>query len=143
MSGDFLGVGWAFPVALDDGDVAMARYEESVRQSIWIILGTAKGERPMRPDFGSGLHDLIFAPADSSTVGRVASRVREDLLRWEPRIDVRDVSARIEVAADTLHIDIEYRVRRTNNVFNVVYPFYLQGGVRDGMVPEGSGGAMG
>jgi hypothetical protein len=141
MSADFLGVGWAFPVGLDDGGVALARYEESVRQAIWIILGTAKGERAMRPDFGSGLHELLFAPADPTTAGRVASAVREDLLRWEPRIDVRDVSARVDGANDTLSIEIEYRVRSTNNVFNVVYPFYLQSGLRGGLGADEAGAA--
>lgn len=125
---DFLGIGWAFPVRAEDGQIALARYEESVRQAIWIVLGTAKGERAMRPDFGCGIHELVFAPADPSTAGRVAAEVRSDLLRWEPRIDVLDVRARVYGARALLAIEIEYRVRATNNVFNVVYPFYTEGG---------------
>ena len=128
MSSDFLGVGFSFPVALDEaGRVAAARYEESIRQAIWIILGTAPGERIMRPDFGCGIHDLVFAVNSAGTAGRVASLVREALLRWEPRVDVLDVDAAADSAQpNLLLVKIDYQVRTTNSRFNLVYPFYLQ-----------------
>ena len=127
-AGDFLGVGWAFPVRRDEsGDVALARHEESVRQAIWIVLGTAKGERVMRPGFGCGIHELVFAVDDAGTVGRVADEVREALTRWEPRIDILDVQVGPRPGeAATLLVAVRYRVRATNNVFNLVYPFYLE-----------------
>jgi phage baseplate assembly protein W len=130
MSGEFLGVGWAYPVALDEeGQIAIARYEESIHQAIWVILGTAKGERAMRPDFGCGIHDLVFAPNSAGTAGRVAGEVREALLIWEPRIDVLDVQARPGGHGEVLFVQIDYRVRATNNAYNMVYPFYLERGV--------------
>jgi uncharacterized protein len=127
MSKTFLGVGVAFPLKLNgSGVVARAEYEESVRQSILIILGTAKGERVMRPDFGCGIHDLVFANVNPTTSGRVGRDVREALLRLEPRIDVLDVDVRPGGEGNLLLIHIEYEVRATNNAFNLVYPFYLQ-----------------
>lgn len=127
MNANFLGVGWKLPVALDQGRIAMAEYEESIRESIWIILATARGERKMRPDFGCGIHDLVFAVTSGETAGRVASEVRQALILWEPRIDVLDVSARNDELEPTrLLIQIEYRVRATNNRFNLVYPFYVE-----------------
>lgn len=127
MSAGFLGIGWKFPVSLDNGGVDMAAYEESIRESIWIILATARGERKMRPDFGCGIHDLVFAVNSGETSGRVASEVRQALILWEPRIDLLDVSARADESEPTrLLIQIEYRVRATNNRFNLVYPFYLE-----------------
>src|ERR1044071_5989883 len=94
MSKPFLGVGWAFPVAADGNRaIQLAEYEESVRQSIWIILGTAKGERLMRPNFGCGIYDLVFEVNSPSTAGRVAQEVRDALLMFEPRIDVLGVQA--------------------------------------------------
>ena len=128
MSSDFLGVGFSFPVALDEaGRVAAARYEESIRQAIWIILGTAPGERMMRPDFGCGIHELVFAVNSAGTAGRVASLVREALLRWEPRVDVLDVDAAADSAQpNLLLVKIDYQVGTTNSRFNLVYPFYLQ-----------------
>jgi len=123
----FLGVGWGFPVGLNaSGAIQTAEYEESVRQAIWIILGTAKGERVMRPDFGCGIYDLVFGVNSASTSGKVAQAVREALLMYEPRIDVRDVQVQPQDPGDTLLINIEYEVRATNNVFNLVYPFYLE-----------------
>jgi len=123
----FLGVGWGFPVELDGGGaVTTAQYEESVDQAIWIILGTAKGERLMRPDFGCGIYDLVFGMNSASTSGKIAQEVREALLAHEPRIDVRDVRVEPRDGGQTLLIHLEYQVRATNNVFNIVYPFYLQ-----------------
>jgi phage baseplate assembly protein W len=128
MSTEFLGVGWAFPVRPGpDGDVALAEYEESVRQSVWIILGTSPGERVMRPDFGCGLNDLVFSVGGAQIAGAVAAEVRRALIVWEPRLDLLDVQTGHDgVVGDTLLIQIEYRVRATNNVFNLVYPFYLE-----------------
>jgi uncharacterized protein len=127
MNANFLGVGWKFPVALDQGRIAMAEAEESIRESIWIILATARGERKMRPDFGCGIHDLVFAGNSGETSARVASEVRQALILWEPRIDLIDVSAGTDEAEPTrLLIQIEYRVRATNNRFNLVYPFYVE-----------------
>jgi len=128
MPGSFLGTGWKLPIAVDDrGRIEMVSDDESVRQSIWTILSTAPGERVMRPDFGCGLAELVFAPNTSGTAGQIMSAVREALIQWEPRIDVLEVDA---VPDDTqpnlLLIAVSYLVRSTNNQFNLVYPFYLQ-----------------
>jgi phage baseplate assembly protein W len=131
MPGEFLGVGWNFPLELVQLDerrtsVKMAEYEESIRQSIRIILETARGERVMRPDFGCGIHERVFALNDTATRGVIADEVREALLNWEPRIDVLDVECTAEGSeGQVLLINIEYKVRSTDNRFNLVYPFYL------------------
>ncbi len=128
MSKLFLGVGWSFPVSVDGaGMLTHAEFEESVRQSIWIILSTAKGERVMRPDFGCGIYDLVFEVNSATTAGRVAQAVRQALLLYEPRIDVLDVQVKAEgTSGEVMLISIDYEVRATNNVFNLVYPFYLE-----------------
>lgn len=129
MPKPFLGVGLAFPPALDGtGALVRSEYEHGVRQAIWIILGTAKGERVMRPDFGCRIHDLVFASLDSATLGRVDEEVRDALLRFEPRIDVLGVNVAPDGDGEVLLISIDYEVRATNNVFNLVYPFYLEAG---------------
>jgi phage baseplate assembly protein W len=119
---------FGLPIQFNDkGAIVTAQYEESVRQSPWIILGTSKGERVMRPDFGCGIYDLVFEVNSASTSGRVAHEVREALLLQEPRIDVLNVQVDAQgVGGNTLLINIEYEVRATNNVFNLVYPFYLE-----------------
>jgi phage baseplate assembly protein W len=123
----FLGKGWSFPVQVGAGGaLALAEYEEKVRQSVWIILGTSKGERVMRPDFGCGIYDLVFSTVTPDTVGRVSQAVRQALLFFEPRINVLDVRVRAEDGNRVLLIVIDYEVRATNNVFNLVYPFYLE-----------------
>lgn len=129
MSKSFLGRGLSFPVSLNsNGDLQSADYEESVRQSVLMILGTAKGERVMRPDFGCGIYDLVFEMKTAGTAGRISQEVQEALLRFEPRIDVINVQVTPQTDSDgeKLLIRVDYQVRATNNVFNLVYPFYLE-----------------
>lgn len=128
MSKDFLGRGWSFPVAADAaGRVAMSEYEEDVRESIRIILMTAKGERVMRPDFGSGLYDFVFASMSVTVMGSIQAAVKDALVQWEPRVQVLSVDVQSEEGEiGKLNIDVEYRVRATNNRFNFVFPFYLK-----------------
>ena len=125
MANGFLGVGWGFPIVIE-GALQTAKYDESIRQSIQIILETARGERVMRPDFGCGLHERVFAINDSLTRGTASDDVREALRHWEPRIEVLKVTVTAAGAADEiLNISIDYRVRSTDNRFNLVYPFYV------------------
>ena len=128
MSINFLGNGLHFPIDHNgQGQFRMARHEESVRQAIWMILSTSPGERVMRPDFGCGLHNLVFGVNNAATAGQVAAVVQEALALWEPRIDVLDISAWADPEqANRLLIEINYRVRSTNSRFNLVYPFYLE-----------------
>lgn len=130
MSKKFLGRGWKFPVALDEEDKLIYSSEEKkIQESILIILGTAKGERVMRPDFGSQLHELVFAPINTSSKGLIANYVTEALVTWEPRVDVLRVDVSDEEAMQgRLLVNIEYKVRATNSIFNLVYPFYLSEG---------------
>ncbi len=124
----FLGVGWKFPVDLDRRKgIAMSQFEENIEESILIILGTALGERVMRPDFGCAVHDLIFAPNNSNTHGLVIYHVKEALTKWEPRIQALKIDAFADLSElNKLVTSIEYQVIATNNVFNLVFPFYLQ-----------------
>jgi phage baseplate assembly protein W len=131
MDKPFLGTGWSFPVRIDGttGKIAMSSGERDIEESIRIILFTAKGERVMRPDFGSGIHDYVFASMSTATLGLIESSVREALARWEPRIQVLEVDASPEDAASgKLLIRIKYLVRSTNQQHNLVYPFYIQEG---------------
>lgn len=127
----WLGRGWAFPVRIDPGTggVAVSEYEQDIRESIQIILRTSRGERVMRPDFGCGIHDLVFEIVDVSTLTRVESAVRESMAKYEARIEVLNVVVDPRDAAEgVLTIDLDYRVRRTNQVGNLVYPFYFREG---------------
>jgi len=128
MDVDFLGVGWNFPVKLDgETKIAMAAYEERVRQAIWTVLSIAPGELPMRPEFGCGIHNLLFAPNSANTSGKIVEAVRQALNLWEPRIDILEVDAYpLDSQPNQILIEINYQVRRTNNRFNLVYPFYLE-----------------
>ncbi len=130
MSKKFLGRGWSFPIDVDaDGRVTYSAEERKIQESVLLILGTARGERVMRPDFGSRLHELVFATINSSTKSLVSMYTTEALVQWEPRIDVLRVGVRGDRAgAGVLMIEVEYRVRSTNSIFNLVYPFYLNAG---------------
>jgi len=127
----FLGRGWAFPFRVEpaSGRVATAADEEDIRQSILIILKTAKGERVMRPDFGCGIHNLVFAAVDTATLAQVKRDVADALRDYEARIVVTGVQARAgNLLNGQLIIEIDYRVRQTNQPGNLVFPFYFREG---------------
>ena len=126
MAGEFLGVGWAFPVAVNaKGGNRFQRYEDDIKEACKIILGTALGERAMRPDFGCAVYDLIFDPADSSLAGKIEFYVENALKRWEPRIEIKSVEARL--LREKVLVDVSYVIRRTNTENNFVFPFFRKG----------------
>jgi phage baseplate assembly protein W len=124
---EILGTGLAFPLQVDHrGAMALTRGEEDIAQAIELILGTAPGERPMRPEFGCDIHDFTFETIDAAMVGKVDLAVRTALGRWEPRIEVTDIDFDLTAAEHgRLDISIAYRVRATNSSRNLVHPFYL------------------
>jgi uncharacterized protein len=123
----FLGTGWKFPLQVTPrGAIATASEEQRIEESILLILSTAPGERLMLPDFGCGIHDLVFAPNDSGTVTRVIDLVRRSLTKYEPRIDVLDVNAETsKEQPNLLLIRVDYRIRDNNSMTNIVYPFFI------------------
>jgi phage baseplate assembly protein W len=130
MAREFLGSGWKFPVNLEKtetGKVAASMYEEDISEAIIIILGTSKGDRVMQPDFGCDLDQFVFTTLNGQTKGMIEESVREALIMWEPRIEVKSVNvSQDETRYERVGISIDYIVRATNNEFNFVYPFYLK-----------------
>ncbi|MGW5583210.1 GPW/gp25 family protein [Streptomyces sp. NPDC003857] len=127
MAEQFVGAGWAFPLHTDaSGAIALVRREREIEEAIRLVLATAPGERPMRPEFGCTVHDLVFAPVNEATAGRISYEVRTSLERWEPRIEVAEVAV---TASDddpsVLLIDVRYAIRGTSNPRSLVFPFYV------------------
>jgi len=124
---EIIGSGLAFPIQVDRrGGIALARDEQDIDQAIQLILGTAPGERPMRPEFGCGVHDFVFDSIDANTIGRMEEAIRQALLRWEPRIIVQNIDFDLTQSGNgLLTIDIGYTVRATNTERNLVHPFYV------------------
>ena len=126
----FLGRGWSFPVRLHEkeGTILLSEHEQDIRESIRIILSTAKGERVMRPDFGCGIHDLVFEVINTTTLTQIETNVQQALALFEARIDVVQVTALSDGSGidGQLRISIDYVIRGTNNQLNFVYPFYIK-----------------
>src|SRR5262249_41735395 len=125
---DFLGKGHRFPVSINlNGGVSPSQYEENVRQSLFVILGTAPGERLNRPRFGCRIHDLMFAPNNATTAARAEVFCEEAILKFEPRVE--KVVCYAEPNRDEpnrLDIRIEYVIAGKNDKRNLVFPFYLK-----------------
>ncbi len=133
MVNDFLGVGWKFPVEVDEttGRIKTVSYEEDVKEAIYLIMMTKPGERMMRPDFGCGISDYIFETMDYSTIVQLQNEILNALILWEPRIT--DVEVEVKADDETvgkLNISISYVVRITNNPYNMVYPYYINEGIQ-------------
>jgi phage baseplate assembly protein W len=133
MKRNILGKGLAFPVGPDvSGAVGMSAYEKSVEESIRIILGTTPGERLMRPDFGCRINEMVFAPNSHRTLSLAEHYVREALVRWEPRIILKEVRGGSDPEnPSVVNIRIHYKIRSVNTFFNMVYPFFLERGESD------------
>lgn len=127
---EFLGVGWKFPLQVTaKGKIAQARYEQRIEESIYLILSTAKGERLMLPNFGAGIHEIVFAPNNTVTRSVVVQNARQALVTYESRIDVLNVDAvTAPEQPNLLLIRINYRIRANNALGNLVYPFYISEG---------------
>jgi phage baseplate assembly protein W len=127
MSARFVGSGWAFPMrAAASGAIALVSGDREIEEAMRLVLATAPGERPMRPEFGCAIHDLVFAPVNDRTVGRIRYEVRMCLDRWEPRIEVAAVDVTVDARDPTvLYIDVQYTIRGTNNPRSLVFPFYV------------------
>lgn len=127
---NLIGKGWTFPIRpTPEGKLSLVSGEEKIRQSLLLILSTAPGERKMYPEFGCGIHDLVFQPNTEMLHARVQNQVRDALIRFEPRIDVVDV--RVEMppeARNFLIVRVDYRIRTSNSFYNLVYPFFLTEG---------------
>ena len=103
----------------------------------------------MRPKFGAGADDFVFQSKSAVNRSKLAIAIKSALLEWEPRIDLEDV--RVDSAAELssaqvdsgngdvrfsnsgslesqVLVTIQYRIRMTNELFNVVFPFYLEEG---------------
>ena len=126
---NFLGIGFKFPFAVGpSGGIQLSRYEQNIEEAVRIIIGTALGERQMRPSFGCRIHDFVFAPNNSSTQTLVAHHVEEALAKWEFRIRNIEVAAGPDPdSPERILVDVRYEIRATNSVHNLVFPFYLTG----------------
>ena len=131
----FIGQGWAFPPVFSKsgaptarGEVALSAGIEDISQSLQIILGTALGERIMRPDFGCNLEEHVFDAMNASLVSYIENLVKNAILYHEPRIDADVIDVVPDQLAGRLDIRISYTVRGANSRFNFVYPFYVEAG---------------
>lgn len=123
---DFLGQGLKYPLSVKKAKMRTSVGEDSIKESIVLILGTARGERVMRPDFGCRLNEMVFASIDMGTATLIQSYVEEALLNWEPRIEVTNVNATVSADKTVVEVLIEYIVKASNSKENLVYPFYLE-----------------
>jgi phage baseplate assembly protein W len=134
MGNAFLGRGWKFPIQVDEttGRIMMSEFEEDIAESIRIIIGTAKGERVMRPSFGSGIQKFLFGLADSTTMNSLKSDVKESIIEWESRVDDIEVEAELDRnESGRLLVTVKYKVRSTNNMHNLVFPYYIHEGSKN------------
>ena len=106
-SHDVLGQGWGFPMQFTvQGGFRLSQHFHNIEESIFIILGTRLGERVYRPDFGSRLHELVFAPLSDETLLLAQIYAREAIQQWEPRLSVESVFAAPAPEAGRLNITV-------------------------------------
>ena len=126
----FLGRGWKFPPEFKRGynSAVLSQHEEDIKESLIILLSTIRGERVMRPDYGSNVNDLLFEPLDLGVSTFIAEEIRRTILVHEPRVFVDNIEVNQDTLQGFLEISIDYTIIATNTRTNLVYPFYLNEG---------------
>ena len=127
MDPTFLGTGWRFPILPDEtGGLGYASAEASITNCLFVLLLTGPGERVMRPDLGTRAGELVFAPGSPEHLRLLEASVRDAVRDWEPRVEVEDVRAELDLLDETRAVvSVTYRVRRSNTRQNLVFPYYL------------------
>jgi phage baseplate assembly protein W len=130
---DIIGQGWSFPIRVNaKGGMDWSSGPDRIQAAIWTILSTSPGERLMLPTFGAGIKDEVFESNSELVCAQLQSAIQKALTQWEPRIQV--VSVRATPSSDPAQPDslvlvsIDYQIRDTNELFNMVYPFFLTEG---------------
>lgn len=124
---EFLGKGMKFPPQVNSatGRFVTVSEEESVKESIYLILMTQQTERPLRPDFGSNIMSYTFMDQNLTQLTMVSRTIRDQIARQEPRIN--DVQIRMDSGNQNgvIYFNIAYTITSTNTRDNLVFPFYL------------------
>lgn len=124
----FLGRGWSFPPNFNKelGTVELVSEIEDIRQSLQIYLSTRRGERLMRLDYGSFIHENIYDPARTTQLNYLAEQLRKDIRRYEPRVIVHQVEVDDSQRNDgVIQFKINYEVQANNVRDNIVFPYYI------------------
>lgn len=127
---DIIGQGWSFPIKINaKGGLDWSNGQDRIQAAIWIILSTTPGERLMLPGFGADIKDYVFESNSELVCAQLQSGIQRALTQWEPRIQVVSVQATPSTEQDSLIlVSIDYQIRDTNELFNMVYPFFLTEG---------------
>ncbi len=128
---DFCGKGLKFPVSVNNvtGRFEMSFGEEDIKESIYIILMTQKGERLLMPNFGSKINSYVFEVMNETNLTLMANNIKNAIQTYEKRIGNVNVNIEMDkLNKGKLIFDINYIVNKTNEVGNMVFPFYLQEG---------------
>ncbi|MGO9227912.1 MAG: GPW/gp25 family protein [Bryobacteraceae bacterium] len=128
---DIVGQGWKYPIRVNpQGGIDWSSGPSRIQQAIWIVISTSLGERVMRPTFGAGAADFVFEPNSPTKRASLATKIQSALTTWEPRITVNQVTVTDSPdQAGLVLASITYTIRSTNELFNMVYPLYLQEGL--------------
>jgi len=127
---DIIGQGWSFPIKVNaKGGLDWSNGPDRIQAAIWILLSTSPGERLMLPTFGAGIKDYVFESNSELVCARLQSAIQKALTQWEPRIQVISVQATPSTTQESLVlVSINYQIRDTNELYNMVYPFFLTEG---------------
>jgi uncharacterized protein len=126
---DLIGSGWKFPIGVNaKGGLSYSCGPQRIRDAIWLVLATAPGERVMRESFGAGATDHVFDSNSDVVRTRLAAAVSAALSKWEPRIKLVNVAVQSGTEPSQVLIVVDYQISSVNELFNLVYPLYLQEG---------------
>ncbi len=129
----YLGTGCKFPISVDPatGRFMTVSGNQSVKESLYLILMTQKTERLVRPEFGSDIMGFTFMDTSVTMMSILKRDITTTIMKQEPRISDVEITTEFRERQGVVLINIDYMVAGSNTRDNMVFPFYLDRGAAD------------
>ena len=128
----FMGRGWSFPPSFSKQSkgIVMLADEDNVARSVRLCVQTRLGERMFHPDLGTEIDDFAFV-RNYNTIDqqRLKRMIEYAIVENEPRVEVDNITLEHNLADESIEISIAYTIKSSNTQYNMVFPFYYEGGL--------------
>lgn len=101
------------PTTNSEGDISSVTNKESIKQSLRMIIDTARGSRIFAPDYGCRIKAFLFEPFDETTANRIGQELEETLKNYEPRVQILSINVGMVLKNSSYDVSVVYRIVNT------------------------------
>lgn len=104
------------PIINSEGNISTVTNEQSIKQSLYMIINIAKGSRIFLPDYGCRIKGFLFEPFDESTGKQLGLEIEETIKNYESRVQVLSITVNMDWKTTAYDINLIYRLTNTQSV---------------------------